>query len=540
MRIDSGMQQFTWKTFKTITILLVLLFSYLLPGQSLAQAKHVDDKWALVVGISEFQDPSMNLKYPAKDAKDFRDYLINEANFAPDHVRLLTNEKATKVNILTELGDKWLPKVALPNDLVVIYISSHGSPSKMDNEGCNYLVAHDTQKGLLYATGISLQELSKTIRERVHSERILVVLDACHSGSAKAKVGGKGLVRTGNFDMNSFPMGKGIILLCSSQPDQVSWESKKYNNGVFTKQLIEGLKYRGKYTKIGEAFNVMKKGVQAEVITDRGEVQTPVLKSAWKGDDIIIASKPLNPRPGVKQSPPVNQRPTQPINTVATTSTPLGLEVHPVPTASTGSAIGGQNIGITLMDRVAILPVTGPKEFLLKGSWKGWAEKDNINVPLRYKQIGVNETIQATLKKELLKRLKKKKDVILLKFDDVSSSNYSEGDIKLASKSILSPQNMINWNKLGRMAQAKFLLEITVHNIEFEDTAYGDIAGARVSARLVSGETGEVLWLQKRKKFSRVTAAFHDDSIFAEVRNFVSSKIAKEFSKPIAKSLKDF
>lgn len=513
----------------------ILLAAIITSGQVLAQSKPVDDKWALVIGISKFKDQSLNLKYPAKDAHDFAEYLIKEANFKSDHVKLITDEQATRSNILTELGDRWLPKVAHPNDLVVIYISSHGSPSKMDNEGCNYLVAHDTNRKQLYGTGLSLQNLSNTIKERVHSDRILVILDACHSGSARAKTGGKGMFRKGNFDTTAFPMGQGLILVCSSEPSQVSWESKKYENGVFTKQLIEGLKYRGKYTKLGEAFNLMKKNVQTEVLNDRGELQTPVIKSAWKGDDIILASKPLSPRPGIKQpplrKPSIGQTP-QPANSVFASSTPLNSEVHNAPVATTGSAIGGQNIAIKLMDRVAILPVSGPKEFILKGSWKGWAEKDNIDVPRRYREIGVNPTIQKIFQKELIKRLKKKKEVILLKFDDIGGSQS-------ASKSGLSPQNMINWNKLGRMAQAKYLLEITVHNVELEDTAYGDVAAARVSARLVSGENGEVLWMQKRRKYSRLTGAFHDDSIFAEMRNFLPNKIAKDLAKPIAKSVKD-
>ncbi|MCA9818426.1 MAG: caspase family protein, partial [Cyanobacteria bacterium HKST-UBA01] len=33
----------------------------------------VRDKWALVIGISNFKDPKINLKYPAKDARDFAD-----------------------------------------------------------------------------------------------------------------------------------------------------------------------------------------------------------------------------------------------------------------------------------------------------------------------------------------------------------------------------------------------------------------------------------------------------------------------------------
>jgi hypothetical protein len=40
--------------------------------------KPVADKWALVVGISNFKDASINLKYAAKDATDFRNYLISK------------------------------------------------------------------------------------------------------------------------------------------------------------------------------------------------------------------------------------------------------------------------------------------------------------------------------------------------------------------------------------------------------------------------------------------------------------------------------
>src|SRR3990167_6667139 len=89
----------------------------------------VADKWALIIGISKFKDPTINLKYPAKDARDLYNFLVSEGNFAPDHVKLLLNEQATRGKILSELGDKWLPRVANPNDLVLIYISSHGSPS---------------------------------------------------------------------------------------------------------------------------------------------------------------------------------------------------------------------------------------------------------------------------------------------------------------------------------------------------------------------------------------------------------------------------
>src|SRR5437870_10260519 len=107
-------------------------------GSAVSKASRpIADKWALVIGISRFEDPSLRLKYAAKDAMDFYDFLINQAHFSADHVKLLIDEDATRERVLDELGDKWLPRVALPDDLVLIYVSSHGTPSGVDVGGVN-------------------------------------------------------------------------------------------------------------------------------------------------------------------------------------------------------------------------------------------------------------------------------------------------------------------------------------------------------------------------------------------------------------------
>jgi|JI8StandDraft_1071087.scaffolds.fasta_scaffold04977_3 hypothetical protein len=251
----------------------------------------IEDKWAFVVGVSKFAKPSINLKYPAKDAKDLSNYLINEANFAPDHVKLLVDEQATKERVLAELGDKWLPRLAHPNDLVLIFISTHGSPSQADLEGLNYLVMHNTDPDSLYATGLPLSDLAAAIKQRVHSNRVVLIIDACHSGAADTA---KGLTRVGNIDSAALSQGTGQLIICSSMPNQVSWESKRYQNGVFTHQLIEALR-AGKPT-LSQAFEHLKESVQTEVLQDRSELQTAVLKSKWKGNDLIISAPPTKPR----------------------------------------------------------------------------------------------------------------------------------------------------------------------------------------------------------------------------------------------------
>ncbi len=272
-----------------------------LPNPSLTVETPVYDKWALIVGISKFKDSSINLKYSAKDARDFYNFLIREGNFAPDHVKMLINEEASRENILSALGDKWLPRVANPNDLVVIYISSHGSPSGMDVGGVNYIVAYDTNKESLFSTGIPMQDLVRIIKGRVHSDRIVLILDACHSGAANPD--GKAVFHQGNVNVDDIVAGTGQLVISSSQPDQVSWESKGEPNGVFTKFLIEGLKHNGTKTTLGEAYGFMKDKVQEEVLSERGVLQTPVLKSKWEGKELALLAPPARPRPGLKEQP---------------------------------------------------------------------------------------------------------------------------------------------------------------------------------------------------------------------------------------------
>ncbi len=259
--------------------------------------KPVKDKWALIIGISKFKNENLNLKYPSKDAKDFYDYLVSDGKFQKDHVKLLLDDQATRGNILSELGDRWLPRMAAPDDLVLIYFSSHGSSSDMDVGGVNYLLAHDSDPDQLFASGLAMQDLTRVIKGRVHSDRVVLILDACHSGAAEPE--SKGLVRVKNVDAEAIAQGTGQLVISSSLPSQVSWESKDVPNSVFTRYLIDGLKVKGDKTTLGEAFNYMKDKVQNEVLRARGVLQTPVLKSKWQGSDIIISAPPVEPRVGL-------------------------------------------------------------------------------------------------------------------------------------------------------------------------------------------------------------------------------------------------
>lgn len=248
----------------------------------------IRDKWALVVGISNFQNKNIpGLKYAAKDARDFRDYLVKEAGFAPDHVRLLLDEKANQRRVISELGTKYLARVAKADDLVVLYFSTHGSPAQADIRGKNFIVAYDSDPEDLFTSGIEMDKIIESIRSRILCDRVVLVLDACHSGAVENRA--KGLVRSSNFDANELVAGCGQMVICSSSPEQRSWESKRYENGIFTRKLLEGLKMNGKRTKLGEAFRFVASAVPAEAQEDYAANQTPNIKSKWDGNELALA-----------------------------------------------------------------------------------------------------------------------------------------------------------------------------------------------------------------------------------------------------------
>lgn len=251
------------------------------------QNQPVQDKWALVIGISNFKDSNLNLRYAAKDGKDFANFLTSDGHFARDHVKLLTDKEATRENIVNALGDQFLGK-AKKDDLIVIYVSSHGGTDLKGTSGLNFLVPYDASPTNLLTNGIPMEWFSQIIQDQIRSGRVLLFLDVCHSGAA---TGNKGMSRERNFDATKLEPGRGQIIVCSSLANQLSWESKNYDNSVFTRRLIDALRSQGDKTTLSEAFDIMRAKVEDEVLSDRHESQTPVMKRTWNGDDIALSAR---------------------------------------------------------------------------------------------------------------------------------------------------------------------------------------------------------------------------------------------------------
>ena len=249
--------------------------------------------WAVVVGIGKYRHPQIPvLKYARNDAQAVYDYLVASSGggFDPSHVRLLLDDEATKTNILSALGT-FLPRSAVINDTVFVFYAGHGAPetdySRREPDGfTKYLVPYDANPDDLFATGISMSEV-QTIFDRIESERLVFVTDACYSGASggrtfKALRGARDIRVTDAF-IGRLAQGRGRVVITASDANETSLELDDLRHGIFTHYFVEALRGAGDTNADGrvsirEAYDYVAERV-ARHSKQAGGNQHPV----WKG-----------------------------------------------------------------------------------------------------------------------------------------------------------------------------------------------------------------------------------------------------------------
>lgn len=275
----------------------------------------VREKWALVVGIGNFQYAGVNpLKYTAKDAKDFHALLADPkyGRFKPANVILLTDQEATTTRIKSEI--EHLSEVAKPDDLVVIYLSTHGSPRDVSTADVNYIVTYDTKPDRLYTTSLPMVDLMDNAGKLIQARRVVVFLDTCFSGAAtlsgvfanaaagvapSAAMGGLGdgakalgFVSGVSDKMLSRGGSGSRIIITASSTNEKSWESHQLRNGIFTHFLIRTLQQNNGLTPINELFRNLRDQVTQRARAEKKASQVPMMAPAQTKADIRIGIAP--------------------------------------------------------------------------------------------------------------------------------------------------------------------------------------------------------------------------------------------------------
>lgn len=193
---------------------------------------------AIIVGVTKFQDSDIRpLSLAAKDAGDFRDFLLERKNLFSDvHITMLLDDRATRANVAEALRDKL--KNAAKHDIVILYFSGHGVADP-DHPGEFYFVTHDARVANLFGTALLMND--PRLFAAIGSQRLLMISDACHAAGfipGIEKVSSKQIICRFPF----LEKLEGRRALASSRGDELSYEEERFGNSIFTHFLLKGLR----------------------------------------------------------------------------------------------------------------------------------------------------------------------------------------------------------------------------------------------------------------------------------------------------------
>lgn len=242
---------------KFLGIFVLLLFC--VPIISLAQTKR-----ALVIGIGEQVDSAWNKVNGDKDVPYVLE-ILKDANY--EQIITCVNEEATKVGIVSAF--QTLTESCQPNDIVYIHYSGHGQQMKdISSDEVDaldecwipydaYRKPSETYRGEKHLVDDEVNMLLTNIRNKIGAGgKMLVVVDACHSGDAtrgqdetvrgvvdifetvKSWLGFSSSEQSANINSNT----ERWITLSACESDQVNIEMKSPAVGKLTYAIYSKVK----------------------------------------------------------------------------------------------------------------------------------------------------------------------------------------------------------------------------------------------------------------------------------------------------------
>jgi len=182
------------------------------------------NKWAVVVGIADYEGSQYDLWHPDEDAKEMASALVDNYGFASGNVKLLLNRKATYQAIVSAMD--WLLQNEDTESTVVFFFSGHGFRA-VDSEGWDSDTESDGQdEGIVsydfygLPDGYLRQKLSA-----LDSQKVALCFGSCHSG--------------GMFDDVSDLQGANRVIASACRADEYAWDYLLLGNTLWPfKRLI--------------------------------------------------------------------------------------------------------------------------------------------------------------------------------------------------------------------------------------------------------------------------------------------------------------
>ncbi|HSI64717.1 MAG TPA: caspase family protein, partial [Candidatus Saccharimonadia bacterium] len=249
--------------------------------------------YLLAAGISHYanHDRFQDLQYAAKDAQDFANAFLRQEGglYLKVEARVLMDDKATAGDVLDGLD--WLKKETTAKDMAIVFLSGHG---ENDAELRYYFCPHDYDHTRRLRTGVAMKDIQETLSGV--AGKVLFFIDSCHAGNALGKLfaaKGAGTQLDITRLVNELSSAEnGAVVFASSTGRQVSVESEEWQNGAFTKAIVEGLDGKADLFRNGKITVSSLETWIAERVKELSEgSQTPTVAKPQTVPDFPIGLK---------------------------------------------------------------------------------------------------------------------------------------------------------------------------------------------------------------------------------------------------------
>jgi len=231
--------------------------------------------YVLAIGVDRYSDPSINLKYAAKDASDFIRLLAAKSSTvyktANIHLTTLLNEQAGRQQLLAAIEQ--LAAVVKPGDSFVFFNASHG----LLLQSQYYIVTSSFDGDLGRGSGLISSNEIVEMSKKIKSLSQLFIFDTCHAG-------GMDTIVSGLYDARMSVLAKkmGLHVFASAGSLQTALDGYQ-GNGLYTYTLLQGMRNPGDVDREGDGMVTVKKlgrytkGKTADISSRLGHPQTPFI-----------------------------------------------------------------------------------------------------------------------------------------------------------------------------------------------------------------------------------------------------------------------
>jgi hypothetical protein len=204
---------------------------------ALVKTQPTKDAVAIIIGIQNYKRVP-KAEFASNDAQAFYDYAIRALGVKPENIKLLVDEQADEVEILSAFQN-WLPvKVRKQKTDVYVYYSGHGLPSEDGNS--LYILPHGADKQYIAKTAINQQEVVAALQAS-QPKSVTMFIDACYSGQIRT---GENLIASArpiSIKSNAQLFPAEFTVITASQSDQIASSSAELKHGIFSYYLMKGM-----------------------------------------------------------------------------------------------------------------------------------------------------------------------------------------------------------------------------------------------------------------------------------------------------------